>query len=246
MRQNRLVEWARWIFSAVSGRVVLPVWIAIGIAIFLGIPAWNDAVHFWLNTAKTTPTWAAATASIILNPYFSPGLALFGIIYLFIVGYEGTNIVRHKIVPVIAWIVVGLCFIVVFLTTGYGWLELALRRAYDEGASHVAREGTPSENSASHPQHPLTSKSRILEPDQERILLQELPKLRQYSKTFLLASTPSDGETYSAITRFMPLLVRSGINPELLSLIPQGPEMQGFIIAVLAGHPIPEICVQIS
>lgn len=162
MRQNRLVEWMRWFLSALSGGVVLPAWIAIGMAIFLGVPAWSDAVHFWLNTAKTTPTWVATTATIIVNPYFPPGLALFGIVYLFVVGYEGTDIVRHQIVPVTGWIVVGVCFVVIFLTAGYGWLEISLRRAYDEGVAHVAREGTPSENTLSHPQRALSSKSRML------------------------------------------------------------------------------------
>ena len=38
----------------------------------------------------------------------------------------------------------------------------------------------------------------------------------------------------------MPLLVRSGITPSLFSLVPRGPEDQGFIIAVLENVPVPE------
>jgi hypothetical protein len=240
MRDNRLKRVVGWILSVLLGRVTIPAWIAIAMAIFLGVPAWSEAVHFWLETAKTTPTWASPAATIIASPYFPPGLALFGFFYLLVVGYEGTDIVRHKIVPVTGWIVVGVCFTTVTLMAGYGWLELALRRAHDEGEAGIALHGAPSDNTPSHPQRPLQSRSRILQPDQIRILLQELPKLKQYSPSFFIANSPNDGETYAAATQFMPLLTRSGVVPNLISIAPSGPEVEGFIIAVLKEQQIPE------
>src|SRR5208283_2186606 len=101
----RLKQAVQWLLSVLLGRVTLPAWIAIALAIFLGIPTWNDAVRFWLETAKTTPTWAATAAPVITSPYFPPSLAIFGIVYLLIVGYGGGDIVSYKLVPVVGWIV---------------------------------------------------------------------------------------------------------------------------------------------
>jgi hypothetical protein len=205
MRNNWLKRVVGWLLSVFIGRVTFPFWIAIAMPIFLGVPAWSEAVHFWLETAKTTPTWAAPAAAIIVNPYFPPGLALFGFLYLLVVGYEGTDVVRHKIVPVTGWIVVGVCFLTIILMAGYGWLELALRTAYDEGAAGIAR-GTPSDNTPSHPQRPLSTESRVLQPDQTRIILQKLPDLRNFISSVLIASTKDDNDTYIVADQYIHLI----------------------------------------
>ena len=232
MRDNRLKRVVGWLFSVLLGRVTIPAWIAIAMAIFLGVPAWSDAVHFWLETAKTTPTWAAPAATIIANPHFPPGLALFGFFYLLVVGYEGTDIVRHKIVPVTGWIVVGACFLTITLMAGYGWLVLALRTAHDEGAAGVAR-GTPSDNSPSHPQRPLSTESRSLQPDQTRVLLQELPNLHKFVSNVLIAYTKDDNDTYIVADQYIHLFISNGIDVDRMVRLPAGPEDKGLLIEVL-------------
>jgi hypothetical protein len=231
MRDNWLKRVVGWLLSVLLGRVTIPAWIAIAMAIFLGVPAWSEAVHFWLETAKTTPTWAAPAAAIIANQYFPPGLALFGVFYLVVVGYEGTDIVRHKIVPVTGWIVVGVCFLAIILMAGYGWLELALRTAHDEGAAGIER-GTPSDNTTSHPQRPLSTESRVLQPDQIRILLQELPDLRKFISSILIASTKDDNDTVIVAEQYIHLFIDNGIDANRTERLPAGPEDNGLLIEV--------------
>lgn len=238
--RNRLAPLLRLAISLLLGRIVLPAWLAIAVAIFLTVPAVNDAVHFWLDTAETTPGWAAKLAPIIASSYFPGALGLFGLCYLILVGYEGTDIIRHTIVPVVGWIVVGLCLIAVLVTTGIGYFELRVRQEADKVALGIPRGASPAENNAARPQRPLQTQSRILQPDQIRILLQELPKFQQYQSKVFLASTPSDFETGSVIGQYPPLLVRSGIEPSMGSIKPRGPEDQGLIIAVAENSPIPE------
>jgi hypothetical protein len=227
MRDNWLKRVVGWLLSVLLGRVTFPFWIAIAMAIFLGVPSWSGAVHFWLETAKTTPTWAAPAAAIIANQYFPPGLALFGFFYLLVVGYEGTDVVRHKIVPVTGWIVVGVCFITITLMTGYGWLELSLRAAYDEGVAGIAR-GTPSDNTPSHAQRPLLTESRVLQPDQTRIILQELPDLRKFVSNILIAYTKDDSDTYIVADQYIHLFIGNGIDAERKIRLPAGPEDMGY------------------
>jgi hypothetical protein len=214
MRDNWLKKVVGWFLSVLLGRVTIPAWIAIAMAIFLGVPARSEAVHFWLETAKTTPTWAAPAAAIIAAPYFPPGLALFGF------------------VPVTGWIVVGVCFVTIILMAGYGWLELALRTAYDEGAAGIAR-GTPSNNSTSHPQRPLSTESRVLQPDQTRIILQELPDLRKFMSSILIAYTKDDNDTVIVAEQYIHLFIDNGIDANRTERLPAGPEDNWLLIEVL-------------
>jgi hypothetical protein len=178
MRDNWLKGAASWLTSVLLGRVTIPAWIAILMAIFLGIPAWSDAVRFWLDTAKASPSWATAAAPIITSAYFAPALGIFGLAYLLIVGFEGTDIVRHKIVPVVGWIVVGICFVSIVFTAGFGATEIYIRSEIAKGVAGIPRGASPAENNQEKPQRPLTfAKGATLQPNQIRILNEEVPKI---------------------------------------------------------------------
>jgi hypothetical protein len=208
-------------------------------AIFLGIPAWSDAVHFWLDTAKTTPGWFSTAAPIITNQYFPAALAIFGVIYLVIVGYEGTNPIRHKIVPVVGWVVVGICFVSIFVTAGYGAVEIYIRTEIARGIAGIPRNSSPA---GSTPSRPLAFGNHELVPDQIRILSDELPKLRDILQNNMYFAIAPRGSGPLA-TNFAPynmIFMRSGIKAYMQELPPRGPQDDGLIIFVGDTNNIPE------
>ena len=211
-------------------------------AIFLGVPAWSDAVRFWLETAKTTPSWAANVAPIITNQFFPAGLAIFGFVYLAIVGYEGSDIVRHKIVPVVGSIVVGICFLSILLAAGAGYFELRVREEGNKIALGIPRN-TPDNISPQNPQKPLFSgnSGHDLTPDQTRILILELSKLKGSLTTFPIAITTNDFETGNTQRVYADILRRAGIAVDEFSEIPSGPEDEGLIFQVQDPNNMPVI-----
>jgi hypothetical protein len=229
-----------WVKSALLGRVTLPGWLAIAMAVFLGIPAWNDAVNFWLETAKTSPLWLATAAPIVTSQYFAPALGLAGFIYLAIVGYEGTSIVRHRIVPIVGWVVLGVCVVSVVVTAGVGATEIYILTEIAKGVAGVPRDTSPATNNQTRPQRPLQSQSRFLQPDQVRILLEELPKLRQFASHMIIATAPNDNEAVDVARQYFPLFDRSGIRTSGATIYPNGPEDEGILIGVANINNPPE------
>jgi hypothetical protein len=127
----------------------------------------------------------------------------------------------------------------VTVTAGYGWLELSLRRAYDQGRSGIARD-TPSDNTPTHPQHPIQRTSRNLEPDQIRILDRELPNLKPYASVIHMASTLNDNESWDVTRQYSNELVRSGVRPDEFQLTPRGTDDRGLLILVPSINKIPQ------
>ncbi len=60
----------RWFWAAMLGRLQLPGWLALAVAIFLGVPAWSESVRFWLETAKTTGGWGSNLGADNYQPVF--------------------------------------------------------------------------------------------------------------------------------------------------------------------------------
>ena len=130
-------------------------------------------------------------------------------LYLFAVGFEGKSLLRQTIVPVFAWIVVGLCFVVIVVTAGYGATEAYVRTEIAKGIAGVPREASPATNSPNSPQRSLQTESRTLQPDQIRLLLEELPKFKQYYTLLIIASTPNDLETFNVLIQYTPSRIPS-------------------------------------
>jgi hypothetical protein len=90
---SRLRRIAQRVASMLLGTIVLPFWLFIAMAVFLGIPNWSAAVHFWLDTAKTTSSGAATLAPINnIYPYFPGLLAIIGVAYLLVVAFPGGDV----------------------------------------------------------------------------------------------------------------------------------------------------------
>jgi hypothetical protein len=224
-------QFAQCLVGIVLGTVPLPGWAAILMAIFLGIPAWSEAVRFWLDTAKSTGGWAADVAPVLTNPYFPPALGVFGLLYLLIVGYPGAGLVRHRIVPIVGWLCLTVCFATVFVTAGSGYFELRVREEASKVALGIPR-GTPNENNSVRPQKPLAYDNRTLQPDQIRILLEELPRLRPIQSTITFSLDQSDNEPLSLYRQYHEIFTRSGLFHQMLYQLPRGPEDVGTMIEV--------------
>jgi hypothetical protein len=71
-----------------------------------------------------------------------------------------------------------------------------------------------------------------LSPDQIRILIQEIPKLKTLIRVANFSRAPNDNIAYSLWLQYQDVFVRSGVPPVLMNQDPRGPEEEGLMIAV--------------
>jgi hypothetical protein len=208
-------SWRRWLTSWLLGTVPLPGWAMLILAIVIGVPDRKSRYEFWLATAQSTGSRIAMFAPILGHPYFPGVLAFVGIIYLVIVGFPGEGVIRHKWLPFAAWATLAVCVSVMIVTAGFGWTEFYIRREIAKGNAGIPRN-TPDENNPNRQQVPLSTVGQNLQPDQIRILLAEFPRLRQLVKKILFTYPPDNNESYSIYTQYKDVLVRSGIDANVI------------------------------
>lgn len=220
-------------------RIKLPAWLVLALLIFHQIPGWKEDIDFWIDIAKHSGGFFAVIAAAISNPFFTPVLAVATVIYLIVVGQPKNFVQRHPAWAVLGWSVFFVCTCAVAVTTISGFFELKLREAHDQGAAGIPRN-TPDVNSPTRPQAPLyTDNWGAITPDQSRILLQELPKLKAVLPNMRFSSVPNDNEGYSLWRQFDQLFKRSGIDAPRIDQNPRGPEEEGFMLAVRDPNNIP-------
>jgi hypothetical protein len=231
--------------NSLLGHVNLPGWFLLLFAIFFAVPDWNEKVRFWLEIAKSSGGYMSIAANILLWQYFPAVLAVIGFLYLVLVWYmvlvrhNATIISVHPIMPAIGWLVFVICFLAVVVTAGAGAVEIYIRTQIAESIAGVPR-GTPNENNVVRPQTPLVYDNRTLQPDQIRILLEELPKLRPIQSTVFFSCDQSDGEPLNLFGRYHEIFTRSGLSNQLLYQLPRGPEDVGMMIEVRDIKDIPD------
>ena len=220
--------------NALLGQFQVPGWLFIILAIIIGVPDWNSRYEFWLSVVKAMGGHMSLVASILLWRYFPVALAGVGAVFLLVGWNQKYPAQRHPLVPIVGWVCFAVCVVTITLTAAYGWHEITLREAYDQGRAGTPR-GTPDENNPNRPQKPLFSNTSMysLSPDQIRILLLELPKLKPLIRVAYFSKTPNDlGPPLSLYHQFEDVFIRSGISPALISEDPRGPEEEGLMIAV--------------
>jgi hypothetical protein len=194
---------------------------------------------FWrvVETMGGTP---AMIAALISSWQFSLVLIVLGLGYTVFVGEPEKGTQRHHWWPYIAASVFFICLAAMGSVAIYGAVELALRRAYDEGRTGVSR-GTPDESSPSRPQKPLFSNnSRDLTPDQIRILLVEFSKITEAVKAVPILTVNLDNETYNLYRQFSDVFQRAGINAGYAgAAVPFGLDDIGFSIRVPNANNVP-------
>jgi hypothetical protein len=224
--------WRERISAALLGQFQLPGWLLLLIAIVIGVPDWHSRYEFWLSTALSVGNHISVVAAILLWPYFSPMLATVAILYLVGVSRFQNRVMRHPAVAIAAWICVGLCLVAIVLTAGLGATEIYIRREVAKGIAGLPR-GTPDEAAPGRPQSsPYISNWGAFQPDQIRILLVEVPRLKPILPSTVWITVAPAGDTGSYASQFQEILVRSGIQPGLRSQNPRGPEEEGLMLAV--------------
>jgi hypothetical protein len=178
-------------------------------------------------------------ASLISSSFFSFGLIVAGVAYTIFVGEPKSGTQRHAWWPYVAASVFAVCFAMMGSVALYGAYELQLRKAYAAGAAGLPRNDYPA--NPSRPQTPLYAEGYgELKSDQIRILLGELPKLRDMIPIVYLAWTPNDFPAYGLLNQFEDVFRRSGYtNIQRVSENPNGPDEVGLMIAVHDPNNIP-------
>lgn len=228
----------RRFIKLVATPVKLPAWAAIIISIFTWIPDWKSELEFWFGVVDGMGGYFGTVAAVVGSRYFSPALFFAGFLWLVFIGESPVGVQRPHWARYLGWSVVSICFAAIAVTALYGELEVELRRAYDQGAAGIAR-ATPDYNPPAHPQRPLSFENRNLQPDQTRILQQELPKLRQFMSRILIAYSKNDMETLGVADQYVRLFERSGIVPNKTNSEPDGPEDEGLSLRVKDPKNVP-------
>jgi hypothetical protein len=109
-------------------------------------------------------------ASLVSAPWASVTLVVAGIGYLCLVGEPEKGIQRHYWWPYVGWAIFASIFISMIAIVGYGATELYIRREISKGIIGVPRN-TP--DSSMRRQTAAYSATRVLQPDQIRILTTE-------------------------------------------------------------------------
>jgi hypothetical protein len=231
---------AVWLARAktmINQPIKLPGWAALLLFIYTIIPDTVSRISFWIETAKTTGGYVAYAAAIVSSPYFGPALLAAGLAWILFVGEPAKGVQRHHWMRYVGWAVIAICVTAIIVTATYGWFELRLRQAYAEGAAGVPR-GTP--DAPNRPQLPFTTNWGSLSPDQMRILIQELPRLRLTTPRIDFFSVPNDNIGWQYWHQFNDAFQRSGIAAPRSDQLPRGPEEEGLMLEVRDKGNIPE------
>jgi hypothetical protein len=194
---------------------------------------------FWRIAEGLGATTGLVTA-IILWPWTGILLIAAGVLYVVFVGEPPTGVQRHHGWLYVGWGIVAFVFAAMAVPAIYGAIELHIRTEIAKGVAGAPRGASPAENNPDHPQRPLIAQNRILQPDQIRILKEELPKLRPYMKNIPIGWVDNDGETLSMARQYESLFLKSGIVATLFTQPPSGPEDEGLIIGVKDKSQVPE------
>jgi hypothetical protein len=208
--------------------------LAIGLLLQLGRWGWTAADYLgrldvlWriVETMGGTP---ALFASVISSWQFSLALIVIGLAYTIFVGEPEVGTQRHAWWPYAAASVFFVCVAVIASVSIYGWFEVQLRRAYDQGQAGLQRS-TPD---VPRPNQPSPySASRELTPDQIRILIAEFSLAKDTIKEVHILVPMGDSEAIVYSTQLRDVLQRSGIMTNFGYALPFGPDDVGLSIRV--------------
>ena len=175
------------------GQVKLPTWSFFVLAIIVGLPDWNSRFQFWLQAAKFSGGIPGALATALLWPYAAVVIAGLGLLSLAAFEVRDRKLAASAISVAFAWFSLVVCAIAIGSTAVYGYVQIYIKREIAAGMAGLPRNAS-SLTDPNRPQKPLYSASRILLPDQQRVLLDVLPKLKPLLNSVSLAYDWDDGE----------------------------------------------------
>jgi hypothetical protein len=96
-------------------RFKLPGFVAIGLAILLGIPAWRDDFIFYMDAAGRAGAEMSLIASLLTSRWASPAIGVLGVLYLIFVGEPNEGKLKSRLWPYFAWTTIAICAAIVMI-----------------------------------------------------------------------------------------------------------------------------------
>jgi hypothetical protein len=149
-------------------RAKWPAWAVLLWNALLFFPDWKGRIDAYVETARGMGGLMGQAAAAMTSPWFTPIATLAAVLWILFMGEPQRGVVRHPRWAIIGWIAAGAFFTVIAATVIWGAEELYIRSEIAKGISGVARGESPAENNPQRPQRPITSPSRVLQPDQIR------------------------------------------------------------------------------
>ena len=213
------------------GQIRLPTWSFFVLAIIVGVPDWNSRIQFWLQAAKSSGGLLGAMATALLWPYASVVIAGLGLLSLLAFEVRDRKLAGNTPSVAFAWASLAVCTAAVGSTAVYGYVQVYIKREVAAGIAGLPRN-VPNLADPNRTQKPLSTASRQLQPDQQRVLLQMLPKLKPLLPSITFMYDASDYEPISVAQGYQKVFARSGISTSNQYRQPSGPDDTGIRILV--------------
>ncbi len=213
------------------GQVKLPALPFLVLAIVIGVPDWNSRYQFWLQAAKSSGGLFGTVATLLLLPGASAAIAVIGLLLVVAFEVRDRRLARSGPSVAFAWASLVACVAAVGCTAIYGYVQVYIKREIAAGIAGLPR-GVPNLADPSRAQRPLTTANRFLMPDQQRILLEVLPKLKPLLPSIAFVYDQSDYEPLPVMQSYQKVFARSGIFTTVMQRQPAGPEDTGIRIVV--------------
>jgi hypothetical protein len=202
------------------------IWVLGGGWKLLDIGGRLDLLSRMVESIGGTP---AVLASALVSPWASVALITVGIGYVVLIGEPQKGAQRHPWWPYVGWTVFAATLVSMLGIAGYGATEIYIRQEIDKGIMGIPRN-TP--DSPARSQRPAYTNSRQLTPDQVRILLVELDRIKSLIREVTIGITPHDTEVVMLRMQFEEILRRVGIGVVLGEQYPRGLDDVGIMLAV--------------
>ena len=218
----------------------IPAWAVLLWNALLFYPDWKSRIDVYIDTARGMGGAMAQVASAITSPWFTPAATIAAVLWILFMGEPRRGVVRHPRWAVIGWIAAGAFFTAIAATVLWGAGELYIRSEIAKGIAGVPRGASPAEKIPVKPQRPLHfGVNQTLQPDQLRLLKDEIPKIQDILHDMSIAIAPPAAGPRIDFNAFQMIFARSGVDPTVSGIVLRGPDDQGLIIFVndLNGTP---------
>jgi hypothetical protein len=178
---------------------------------FLDIGGRLDVLQRVVEGMGGTP---AMIASVVSSIWTSITLIALGIAYIVFIGEPQKGVQRHHAWPYVGWAIFAVSLVCMVGVAGYGAAELFIRKEIAKGIAGVPRESSPGNPIL---QKPINTKAISIQPNQIRILMKELPKIKDLVKIVTIARFSAASETSYITNQLFETFERAGISVRIMS-----------------------------
>jgi hypothetical protein len=206
--------WPQRVRALFAQPIKLPGWATIFLFFIIQIPDWKSRIDFWLDVAKSSGGYFAMIATVIASPYFSPAMAVTGLLWIAFVGEPDKGVQRHHWLRYLGWAVFSICLTVLILTVGYGAFQVLVHEQVNNADMQLQRQygAHPSYWHLTQFQKEALANAAKNVPEKDRFVLQILCLPDAGSRTYM-----SDiGEIFIAANwKITPNCLFNNVRPDL-------------------------------